>query len=73
MQYIDQIYATFDKQKQAELWSKLGDVLFKNHHVIPLFWLPAELIINPQFVAAWPYPGSVSRVFSHFDLIKATK
>jgi hypothetical protein len=40
---------------------------------VPLFWLPAEMIVNPEIVASWPYPGSISRVFSHFDTIKAAR
>ena len=69
--YIDQIYATFDKQKQAELWSKLGDVLFKNHHVIPLFWLPTEAVLNGKVIAEYPWPGNISGTWTHVEYLKA--
>ncbi len=64
---------TLDEKKQYQMLRDIGDKSYPLHMNMPLFWLPAELLINPTIVAAWPYPGSVSRVFSHFDAIKAAR
>lgn len=70
---IRELLQTMDEKKQHELLRRLGDVSYPLHMNIPLFWLPAELIVNPQIVAEWPYPGSISRIFSHFETIKAAR
>ena len=51
----------------------MGDITFPLHTHMSLFWLPAEMIVNPEIVAAGPYPGSISRVFSHFETLKAAQ
>lgn len=68
---VHELSQTMDEKRQQELLRRLGDVALPLHLNIPLFWLPAELIVNPGVVAAWPYPGSISRIFSHFETIKA--
>lgn len=68
---VRQLNQTMDETQQQALLRRLGDVSFPLHSNIPLFWLPAELVVNPGVVASWPYPGSVSRIFSHFETIKA--
>ena len=68
---IQELLQTMDEAKQNELLRKVGDVSYPLHMNMPLFWLPAELVYNPDIVSAWPYPGSISRIFSHFDTIKA--
>ena len=70
---ILQLLETLDEKKQYQMLRDIGDKAYSLHMNMPLFWLPAELIINPTIVASWPYPGSVSRVFSHFDSIKAAR
>ena len=68
---VRELLQTMDEKRQHELLRKLGDTAFSLHTNVPLFWLPAEIIIDPKVIQAWPYPGSVSRIFSHFDTIKA--
>lgn len=70
---IQELLQTMDEKKQNDLLRRIGDIAYPLHMNIPLFWLPAELIVNPTIVAEWPYPGSISRIFSHFDTIKAAK
>ena len=68
---IQKLQQTLDEKEQDKLLRQIGDVSFPLHMNIPLFWLPAELVYNPAFVTGWAYPGSISRVFSHFENIKA--
>ena len=69
----DVLTVTMDEPTQNDLLRQLGDTAFPLHTQVPLFWLPAEMIVNPEIVASWPYPGSISRVFSHFETIKAAR
>ncbi len=70
---VQELLQTMDENKQNDLLRKAGDVSYPLHMNVPLFWLPAELIVNPTIVEAWPYPGSISRIFSHFETIKAAR
>lgn len=70
---VRKLQATVDEAEQQKLLRELGDKSYPLHMNVPLFWLPAELMINPRIVADWKYPGSISRVFSHFENIKAAR
>ena len=43
-----------------------------NHTSIPLFWLPAEVVINPEIVAEWTFPGSITGFWTHVENIRAS-
>jgi len=70
---ISELANTLDPAKQADLWRKAGDAKFESVPNVPLFWLPVEAVYNPQFVADWPFPGSLSGSWSHVYLIKAAR
>lgn len=59
--------------KRAPLWQELGEYSFVNHTSIPLFWLPAEVVINPTIVADWVFPGSITGFWTHVENIKAAQ
>jgi len=40
---------------------------------VPLFWLPAEATVNPNIIADWTFPGSISGTWTHTHLIKAAR
>ena len=60
-------------EKQETLWRQLGDTMFTKQTCIPLFWLPAEAVVNPKFVADYTFPGSISGTWTHPEYIKAAK
>ena len=62
-----------DTKKQDEIYRKVGDFLFANHLGTPLFWLPAEAVYNPKFVADWVFPGAISGSWTHLENVKAAR
>ena len=38
---------------------------------IPLFWLPAEVIVNPEVVSGFTWPGALSGFWSHMWELKS--
>jgi len=70
---IQRLQQTLDEREQARLLRQIGDISYPLHVNMPLFWLPAELVYSPSIVGGWAYPGSISRVFSHFENIKAAR
>lgn len=68
---FDQIRNEPDPQKQEALWRKLGDEMFTAHMCVPLFWLPAEAVVNSKIVGDYLFPGSISGTWTHPENIKA--
>lgn len=68
---FSRIRSEIDPVKRAPLWQELGEYSFVNHTSIPLFWLPAEVVINPEIVADWTFPGSITGFWTHVENIKA--
>ena len=60
-----------DVSKHGPLFRELGDVSYKLHSNIPLFWLPAEAVIAPKVVADWVWPSSISGTWTHIEAMKA--
>jgi ABC-type transport system substrate-binding protein len=68
----DQILVTLDPKKSDELWRKWGDMAFDRYVNMPMFWIPAEIIVDPGVVRDYVFPGSISGTYTHFEYIKAT-
>lgn len=70
---IAQLQQTMDPGAQDDLLRQIGDIAHPLHVAINLFWVPPQIVMNPQFVESWSWPGNVSGLWSHFDLIRAAK
>ena len=64
---------TLDPVKADALARRMGDIFFDEFIGIPLFWLPAEAVINSKFVADWVWPGAITGTWTHMENIKAVK
>ena len=70
---INTIQATMDVQEQTRLMRELGDLAYPLHMGIFLYWIPAELVYNPKYVDSYNFPGNISDLWTHYDLIKAVR
>ena len=70
---IQKINVTVETEKQEPLWREAGNLLFKKHMNVQLFWLPAEAVYNKQIVADYGFPGSITGLWTHVDTIKAAR
>ncbi len=70
---LNQIYKQMDVEKHPPLYRQLGDRMFEQHMSIPLFWLPAEIVVNPKVVGGYVFPGSISGTWTHVQNIKAAR
>jgi peptide/nickel transport system substrate-binding protein len=69
--YENQIRVTLDPKKYDELWRQLGDMAFERHMNVPLFWIPAEAVVDSSVVADYPFPGNISGTYTHPEYIKS--
>ncbi len=64
---------TLDEKKADGLARQMGDIFFDQFVSIPLYWLPAEAVVNPDVVAGWNWPGSITGTWTHMENIQAVK
>jgi len=67
------VLSTLDQQKQTALWTELGNASYDAYLTLPLFWLPAEALMDPEFVSDYVYPGSITGTWTHPEYIKAAQ
>ena len=71
---VDQIYEetliTLDQDAQAELYRELGDVVFDLVQHVALFRQPSYMVVNPDVVGSYTFPGAVIGVqYSHYEYV----
>ena len=56
-----QAYSTLSTpQDSPELMQQLGDHYYDLHQDIPLFWIPSEVVADPDVISDWVFSGMVS-------------
>ena len=70
---IDELKQTVNRTKRTELKMQIGDILFREYSIIPMVHTFLEIIINPDFVAAYPFPGNYGGGYTHTEYIEAAK
>jgi dipeptide transport system substrate-binding protein len=59
-----------DPRERARLLREIGDHKFAEFADIPMFWLSAEAMVNPKFVAEYVFPGNITGFYTHLEYIK---
>jgi ABC-type transport system substrate-binding protein len=59
-----------DSGERTRLLREIGDHKFSEYAHMPLFWLYAEVAVNPKYVAAYVFPGVITGYFTHFEYVK---
>ncbi len=70
---MSEFIQTLDPVKADALARQMGDIFFDEFISIPLFWLPAEAVIDPTVIAGWVWPGSITGTWTHLEYIEAVK
>ena len=70
---MSEFIQTLDPVKADALARQMGDIFFDQFISIPLFWLPAEAVIDPSVIAGWNWPGSITGTWTHLENIEAVK
>ncbi|MDE2803347.1 MAG: ABC transporter substrate-binding protein, partial [Chloroflexota bacterium] len=70
---ITQQRSTVDPVKALDGLRNVGDVSFPLHIALPLFWVPDDIIFNPDIVASYERSGVPLGVFHSIQQIKAVR
>ena len=64
---------TTGQAEHTKIFREIGDLMVEHNQNIPLLWVPSVVIINPDVVADWQYPGSMVGSWSHFANVRAAR
>ena len=70
---IKELQGVMDPTQQDQLLRQIGDIAHPLHIALNLFWVPPQIVLNPEFVESWVWPGNVSGLWSHFAQIQVAK
>ncbi len=68
-----EVRAASTEADQDRLLRELGNIIYDSFTDFPLFYLPAEVVVNPEFVDEWVWPGFLSGFWSHLWTVKGTR
>ena len=68
---ITELRAETNDARRTQLWTEFGNLNYDSYNNIPLFWLPAEVIVNPEVVSGFAWPGALSGFWSHMWELKS--
>lgn len=67
--FMEKYMASIDVDERNELAGAIFTRVFEQYAVAPLVSISAEVIVNPETVGAWTFPGATSVGVSHFGSI----
>ena len=67
---LQALATTVDIAERTRLLRDIGDHKVEEFAEIPLFWLYAEAVLNPKYIAEYTFPGIVTGFFTHLEYIK---
>ena len=68
-----EVLTTMDQDQLNQLFSRWGNLVYDLHMDIPLFLLQAEVMANPEVVADYVFPGTISGSWTHVEYIKSAQ
>jgi len=67
---LKELGRVLDPGERARLLREIGDHKFNEFAEMALFWLFAEVAVNPRVIAEYVFPGSIPGFYTHLEYIK---
>ena len=67
---LKELGRVLDPGERARLLREIGDHKSTEFAEMPLFWLFAEVAVNPRVIAEYVFPGSIPGFYTHLEYIK---
>ncbi len=64
---------SLDLDVQNQFIQHATNRIYDEYLAMPLFWVPLHVVVNPDVVDDWVFPGTVSGSFTHFWNIRGTR
>ena len=70
---LDQLYLiainSWNSSAQHNALREAGDIKFDQYAEVPLLWLPSQVVVDPQAIEQFIWPGNIRAPFSHTEYI----
>ena len=70
---LDQLYLeadnSWDLNVQHDALRQAGDIKFDQYAEVPLLWLPSQVVVRPDVIRQFIWPGNIRAPFSHTEYI----
>ncbi len=60
---------SMDPQAKHDALQELGDLKFDLYSEAPIVWLPAQVLIDPEVIGEYVWPGNINASFTHTEYI----
>ena len=60
---------TMDPVKRAEILQEIGDIWYYEYQNINLWWILAEVVINPDIIKTYEFPGAINGIITHLEYV----
>ena len=67
---LNELGRVLDPGERTRLLREIGDHKFNEFAEIALFWLFAEVAVNPRVIEEYVFPGSIPGFYTHLEYIK---
>ncbi|HEY5564265.1 MAG TPA: hypothetical protein VIL33_01655, partial [Rhodothermia bacterium] len=54
----EDVQRELDAERRAKLWREFGDIVFENALHVPLLRVYSEVVVNPEAVCGYTFPGA---------------
>ena len=65
----DKATQSVDPEVKAQALSDLGDLKFDLYSEVPIVWLPAQIVVDPEAIGEMAWPGNINASFTHTEYI----
>ena len=63
----EKLSTSLDPDERDRLLREIGDHKFDTYCDMPIFWLPAQVVIDPEVVQEYAFPGNISTFYTHLE------
>ena len=60
---------SWNSSAQHNALREAGDIKFEQYAEVPLLWLPSQVVVDPQAIEQFIWPGNIRAPFSHTEYI----
>lgn len=67
---LDMLRATLDPEERDAIAQEIFQILFEDYRSIPVARITTGVMVDPERIAGWDFPGVTTAGISHFHLIQ---
>ena len=65
----DSLTQSIYHEVKVEALRQIGDLQFDLYSEVPIVWLPAQIVVDPNEIGEFVWPGNVNASFTHTEYI----